>query len=424
MGKSVTLDEWAAGRNVNFDDETAEQAYRARSARLQAAIELEEPDRVPVALTGGLLAADYGGISFETAMYDPSTLCEAVTDFTHDLQPDTLPGSFTPLARMLEELGFTLINWPGGQLDPESPFQFVEDEYMKAEEYDDFLRDPTGYFLRTYAPRIADGLEGFESLPILANPMFDSIIPAFGSPEVRESFETLLTAANKGFEDQMTQIQYEEKLKATGYPDIIGGISEAPFDALSDTVRGTKGIMIDIRKRPEQLTAAMDLMTEFMIEIGIGTALESGTPFVFMPLHKGSDAFLSKADYREFYWPSLKAVIEGLTDAGLIPCLFAEGSYDERLEILDGELPDSEIMWWFDQTDMGAANRILGDQACLMGNVPAGLLKTGSPEEVHEYCVDLIDRAGPNGFILRPGCTPNRAPAENLEAMIGAPKAD
>ncbi|MGD8466083.1 MAG: hypothetical protein PVI09_19665 [Anaerolineae bacterium] len=39
-----------------------------------------------------------------------------------------------------------------------------------------------------------------------------------------------------------------------------------------------------------------------------------------------------------FYWPHLKALINGLLDAGLISCPFFEGTYDQRLEYLT-ELP-------------------------------------------------------------------------------------
>lgn len=421
MGEIVTLEEWVAGQSVDFQDEGSEQAYKRRAERFRDAIRLQEPDRVPAVTAGGLLAADFADLSFEEAMYDPEKLGEASVAFTTALEPDALPRTFTPLARMLDELGYNLINWPGGQLDSESPFQFVEDEYMKAEDYDELLRDPTGFFLRTYAPRIADGLKGFEELPLIANPMFDAIIPAFGAPGPREALENLLSAAKKGFEDQRIQAEYNEKLKAMGYPDITGGISEAPFDALGDTIRGTKDVMIDIRKRPEKLKEALELFEGFMVEIGVGSAIQSNTPFVFIPLHKGSDAFLSKADYEEFYWPTLKGVMESLTEMGLIPIPFAEGAYNERLEILDGDLPDGEIIWWFDQTDMDEAKAVLGDQACLMGNVPSGLLKTGSAAEVREYCTDLIDGVGPEGLILTPGCTPNRAPFENLKAMIDAP---
>lgn len=71
---------------------------------------------------------------------------------------------------------------------------------------------------------------------------------------------------------------------------------------------------------------------------------------------------------------------------------------------------------------MKEAKERLGDQACIMGNVPASLFKTGSPGQVSEYCRDLIESIGSEGLILTPGCTPNRAPKANLEAMIEAPK--
>ena len=43
-----------------------------------------------------------------------------------------------------------------------------------------------------------------------------------------------------------------------------------------------------------------------------------------MPLHKGADGFLSGKDFEELYWPTLKAVIVGLIDEGLVPQLFVE----------------------------------------------------------------------------------------------------
>lgn len=422
MSTAVAIDEWVDGKGIDFESEEAKRDYQKRATRVKKAFKLQEPDRVPVILTGGLLAADYADLEFAEGMYDVEKMGEATKDFTFDLQPDNCPKNFTPLARMLDELDFNLIHWPGGQLDRDSPFQFVEKEYMKADEYDEFLTDPTGFFLRTYVPRIAEGLEGFATLPRIANPMFDSIIPAFGAPEALDALDTLRAGAKKGFEDQMTQAAYDQELMEAGYPDVMGGISEAPLDALSDTIRGTKGVMIDIRKRPEKVKEANDLFAKFMIEMGIGTAVQSGSPIVFIPLHKGSDAFLSKDDYREFYWTGLRDVLEGLMDHGLVPWIFAEGSYDNRLDILSGDQPDGDIIWHFDQTDMEDAKELLSDEACIAGNVPSSLLKTGSPDEVREYCEDLIASVGPDGFILTPGCTPNRAPRENLEAMIEVPK--
>lgn len=48
----------------------------------------------------------------------------------------------------------------------------------------------------------------------------------------------------------MEQAIYYQQLLEAEFPDTTGGLSAAPFDALNDTVRGTKGVMMDIRKRP------------------------------------------------------------------------------------------------------------------------------------------------------------------------------
>jgi uroporphyrinogen-III decarboxylase len=57
---------------------------------------------------------------------------------------------------------------------------------------------------------------------------------------------------------------------------------------------------------------------------------------------------------------------------------------------------------------------------CIMGDVPATLLKLGQPDEVHAYCRRLIDEIGfDGGFILSSGCTvPIDSKPENVKAMI------
>ena len=87
---------------------------------------------------------------------------------------------------------------------------------------------------------------------------------------------------------------------------------------------------------------------------------------------------MSDADFRTFYWPTLKAVMKGLIEQGIVPAMFAQGSYNKRLEVIaDDELPAGSVMWMFDQTDMAAAKRALGGYACIAGNVPTALLALG-----------------------------------------------
>jgi len=112
----------------------------------------------------------------------------------------------------------------------------------------------------------------------------------------------------------------------------------------------------------------------------------------------------------------------GLTEEGLVPYLFAEGSYDSRLEVIR-DLPPGRTVWHFDQTDMRRAKQVLEGVACIAGNVPLSLLQLGSPAEVTAYCRRLIGEVkGEGGFILDVGAGADTAKEENFAAMIDAAK--
>ena len=102
--------------------------------------------------------------------------------------------------------------------------------------------------------------------------------------------------------------------------------------------------------------------------------------------------FMSLDQFRTFYWPTLRQLIIGLINEGMVPMLFAEGGYDQRLEVIS-DIPKGKAVWWFDRTDMAKAKETLGKNACLIGNVSSSMLKLGTPDKVKEYCKKLIDTA-------------------------------
>ena len=111
-----------------------------------------------------------------------------------------------------------------------------------------------------------------------------------------------------------------------------------------------------------------------------------------------------------------------LIDEGIIPVLFAEGSYDTRIERCN-EFNKGEVAWLFDRTDMVRAKKILGDKCCISGNLPTSLLTTGTAAETKEYCRKLIEACAPGGgFILAGGANIDTGISENLNAMMEAAK--
>jgi len=112
--------------------------------------------------------------------------------------------------------------------------------------------------------------------------------------------------------------------------------------------------------------------------------------------------------------------MDAFINEGLIQTLFAEGSYNTRLEYVN-DFPKGSVAWYFDRTDMSQAKKILGKDCCLQGNVPSSMIVMGTPEETKEYCRKLIEEVGKGGgFILSAGTIADNPKLENLRAMMEA----
>jgi uroporphyrinogen-III decarboxylase len=196
----------------------------------------------------------------------------------------------------------------------------------------------------------------------------------------------------------------------------------APFDSIGDVLRGTRGVMFDMYRQPDKLHEAMDKVADIAIENAVAAVNATGGISVSFPLHKGDDTFMSDKQFEEFYWPSLKKVIIALIDEGIMVSCFAEGRYERRLDAIS-ELPKGWTSWQFDQTDMANVKRVIGNVACISGNVPSSLVSTGTAVEVKEACRNLIETCAPGGgYILTGGASVSETNPENLRAFMEAAK--
>jgi hypothetical protein len=413
--------------DVKFSSPQAEKAYQARLTRIIDAIQLREPDRVPVNLPVGYFPTYYAGITLRTAMYDYDELRRAWLKFMQDFDDMDMfggPGLVFP-GRVSELLDNRISKWPGHGLPADARFhQFVEGEYMKADEYDIFLNDPSDFCLRFYLPRTLATLEPFQRLSPFTHAlgMPTNFLLSCTMPDIQAAFQAIVDAGKELGEWWQAVDDCDQKVTAGGFPSFRGGMAMAPFDTFADTLRGTQGIFMDMYRQPEKLLEAMERVTPMNIEGAVLAADLSGGPIIFMPLHKGDDTFMSEKQYETFYWPTLKKVILGLVDEGLVPTLFAEGSYNRRLEIIK-DLPRGAVVWHFDKTDMARAKEVLGDTACIAGNVPASLICTGMPQAVKECCRRLIEVCGKGGgYILTGGASVDKCNPDNLRAMMTAAK--
>jgi len=422
--QEAMFNSWLSPQGVEFISPEAEKAYKERVTRIKDATQLrKKPDRVPVIPFTGFFPAIYSGITSEEAMYDYDKLYSAWKKYVVDFEPDAHLSAFLPgSGKLFEILDYKLYNWPGHGIDPHYSYQCLEGEYVKPGEYDALITDPSAFFRNTYLPRTMGALAAFQMLPPLTGlielPFTGPNLAPYGLPEVQAALEKLMEAGREALKWGGVIGKYDKEMASLGFPALFGGFTKAPFDILGDTLRGSKGIMLDLYRQPDKLLQALEAITPIAINLGVSGTKGSGNPVIFIPLHKGADGFLSDAQFKKFYWPTFRKLLLGLIEEGCVPFSYVEGGYNTRLEVIK-DLPRGKVIWSFDLTDMVKAKEILGDTACIGGNMPISTINVGTPQEIKDLAKKLIDTAGKNGgYMMVSGAVIDEAKPENVKAMV------
>jgi uroporphyrinogen-III decarboxylase len=400
-------------------DQAAEQAFREREQRLVDAVQLKTPDRVPISMGLNYFPAKFTGTTTWAAYYDFPNWKQAYIKAAQYYEPDRLLVVPNQSGNVLEALDVRQLRWPGHGVSRYHTHQFVEGEYMKEDEYDLLLNDTSDFLVRCYLPRVYGILAPAGKLPPLN--MLMTILPfnTLASPEFIGMLERLTQIAKEAVQWQTETASLVRELTGLGYfcrnaPMMAG----APFDSVSDFLRGMRGTMLDMYRCPDKLLRACDMMCRIQLERI--AQLPQATEFTpaFMALHRGAHGFMSLKQFEIFYWPYLLTVINALADKGYTPDVFFEGDYNSRLEYL-AQLPKGKAIARFDQIDMARAKEILGKTVCIAGNMPVSILQVGTVDDVKKKCKELIDSAGKDGgYILAPASALDEVNPENLKAMI------
>jgi hypothetical protein len=368
--------------------------------RMQAAINLQVPDRVPVSPLIYYFAAYYAGMN-NADLHDPGNWNQAIEKCFRELGPWD---AYYPLDFYRIEVGTFIFPMkvlePGLGLPPDAIRQFLEEEIMEFEDYEWIMRaceqTPLLSYLRLFmrwSPRIWDHVgEGWKSYVDIIPLVIDHLA------KWRREF--------RNWNDKGVTLLY-------------GSALEAAFDNFS-MARGILNFSRDLRKHPETIAKAAEKMTESYLLMLKAMDRVLGIRRIVLAVHRSSNDFISPDTFKKVSLPSLRMLIERLKAEGINCILHCDGNWDLNLEALR-DLPAGCVVAQFDGTsDIFKAKEVIGDRICIYGDVPADLLALGSPSEVDEYCHRLIEEVGKGGgFILGTGCecAPNAKP-ENVKVMM------
>jgi hypothetical protein len=380
-------------------NKTPKELYEQRVQRIKEAMNLREPDRIPIFFQTDAWVAWYAGFTVQELAYNYEKLTMAWEKVIKDFQWDAIyAGGIWP-APMFDAVGAGQYVTPGTSIIATSSFQFPDASWISPEEYDNLMEDPYSFIVEEILPRKCSELA--KSFPRSA------VALAKGALE----FARWLSAINKA-------LDFFEKVY--GMPPIYKGLTNPPLDVIADHFRGFKGICLDIKRYPEKVKAACEALLPLMIKFATVSYRSSPSdyPPVFLPLHIAP--FLKPKDFEEFYWPTFKKLIEALVVMGFTCFISFERNWEPYIDFLK-ELPKRKIIGIFESGELKRFKESLGDVMCISGGIPNDVLGMGTVDDVIKCAKKIIDELSPGGgFIFSSNkalLTKEDAKPENLRAV-------
>ena len=360
--------------------------------RIEAVVQLDVPDRVPLAPQLDHFAATYTGISNHELMYDPAKRIAAILKVMRELGP----WDMTFLAEMangpLLQLGFPMkMMRPGYELPANEIHQFIEHEVMLPQDYDRTIDIGIIQFREELLRRIYTG--GGE-------------------------LEAVLT---QGLAELSEAPYYVRAVEKEGSCVAFGGFVQEPCEFLS-YARSFPQFCLDLYDYPDKILATVKSSIRESLDFGAGMVDISGVKRAFIGLSRNSPAFMSPKHFEMLVLPFLETGINEMAAAGITALLHCDTDWTSALHYFRRFPRRACILQLDGATNIFEAKKIVGDTMCIMGDIPATLLAFGCQEEVRAYCRKLIEVVGRGGgLILSSGCSiPANAKPENLKAMYEA----
>jgi len=387
--------------------EHKEKLYSERLERYVTAMQNKKPDRIPIRPFVAEFAAKYAGFTMQEATHDADKALEAVRKCAKDFEWDAVVGNMIFVwTGMADAIGLKYYTMPGIDVSPNDAFQYIEPQneeeaYMKSDEYDHLIADPTEYLATVWMPRVIKYItKAGEECSYKSNMAWLK-----GGMAMLDYFQKL------GKQSDLLRTE-------CGTVSAISGALKAPCDILADKLRGYRQLSADMYRRPEKVVAACEaLMPHMKYNALAGSDPNKNVPITVW-LHRGCAPFMSYQAYEKFYWPTLKQIIEEIYSEGHQVLFYAEGNWDQNLKYT-AQLPDKSIIYHVDRGDILEVHKAVGHKFCLSGGITNDLLTYGTPDQVREVCKRMIDGvAKDGGYIMDAGAIIQQdAKIENVKAM-------
>ena len=259
-----------------------EQLYQERLNRYVTALRNEKPDCVPIRPFVAEFTAKYAGYTCQEVAHDYTKAFEAAVKCAHDFGWDAVvPNMVYVWTGLAQAVGLRYYGIPGLGIPHDVGFNYIEPPeekaWMRADEYDALIDDPTAFLYNVWLPRVS------------------TEVSKIGEPSTYRNNLSCVKGAMAmlsyfyAFGPQIARLRSE-----CGTVSAIAGIFKAPFDIIADKLRGYVGLTMDMQTQPEKVLKACEALSPHLCHVGLTTS----DPASVCPSASGCTAAVCRSSIR------------------------------------------------------------------------------------------------------------------------------
>lgn len=213
-----------------------------------------------------------------------------------------------------------------------------------------------------------------------------------------------------------------KRFREAEIPCIKSGNMCSPFEMLCGGRSMEAFLMDDLLEEPELLDEVFAVIHKYNMEKFTKQFESDRKPFgIWVGGWRGTPSTLNPAMFEHFSWKYFRDMVDLCINYGVVPIMHLDSCWDLGLKYFTDIPKGKGILALDGKTSMKLAKEIVGENLCIMGDVPAEMLAFSKPEKVYDYVTNLLNIMGPVGYMVCSGCdVPFNARLENVQMMAKA----
>lgn len=353
-----------------------EELNNMKWENVNAALEHKEGSYVPTFAFPGPGAAAWAGKKASETLDDIDTYTDVLTKVFKDMWCDCSIDHGLTTTPNVEKAFFGNVQ---NKIAPDgTTIEHIQNSLMKEDEYPQLIQDTESFIANVLLPRK---------------------FPWFFEDK-NKAKNALKTYANEQYKlfFEYTFALYEKMQNEYGIVTLVGENFVTPcLDTLFDSFRGFSGMLTDLRRRPDEVEAAIDKLWEVYCEESYNTPIENPFPFAEEMPHM--PAYLSPKQFDRFYWPQQKKWIDKLSSENSKLIILFEGKWKHVWDRFKDVAKDSVIIMC-DDDDIFELNAALGDHHIITGGTQLAKIRLDSKENNINRAKAVIDACAPGGGFM------------------------